>query len=90
MSRKSRPKSPFLNYVMGNAAKNAFVSGVPNCTTCKSPRTEVKREDIPEETWNTGLAPLWQMMEEQGQSPAQIAHCPKCGDYGILGGWASF
>lgn len=90
MSRKSRPRSPFLNYVMGRAPKNAFATGVPNCTTCKGPRQEVTRDSIPEETWTNGLAPLWEMMQQQGQAPQQIAYCPTCNDYGILGGWSSF
>lgn len=90
MSRKSRPRSPFLQYVMGSAANAPSLKAVPNCTTCRGARTAVDKEAIPADIWANDLAPLWDMMQQSGQTPKQIAYCSKCDEYGILGGWQSF
>ncbi|GAB3245121.1 hypothetical protein GCM10027346_43290 [Hymenobacter seoulensis] len=75
---------------MGKVPADFRPTHIPNCPTCHQSREEVTREMIPEETWNTGLAPLWKAMEAEGHTPQQIAYCPKCQEYGLIGGWGAF
>jgi hypothetical protein len=67
----------------------AALNDVPNCTDCHGERVEVRPDQVPAETWE-GMAPMRAALEAQGSSVRQVAYCPRCNQYSVLGGWESF
>ena len=66
----------------------AALDAVPKCTDCQGERVEVSPDQVPADTWEA-MAPMRDTLEAHG-GVRQVAYCPSCNQYSVLGGWGSF